>query len=381
MTMPDADLLVALKQAKLKKMFFAFVHKGADGKLLVAKKKILPKEIAEAKKEMGGGTPVTGKCFGEGGTMVFQVAKPATSALASVVKKVAKRETGLTIDPEFRLAADADAEEPEDNGAPAAGTAAPAAAPAPPRQAAAPAAPGQANVLGIQKALQKLGFDPGSLDGVMGPPTQAAVKKFQQANGLPVDGVVDSRTQAALARALQGGTAAGAAQTPPTPPAPAPSAARPPEPGADAARPPAEKELAVLEDRRRNFKKARATWIAVKTKAEQDLEKVKDGARMEYLADPQQFPKIAKGCKDIDAILDNLDDQLRDTLDAYASTPLKNQAKLHSLAAAATEILDRYRAYVEGNPLMKAIDKKEFADVTIHAPIMKALADLRKALS
>jgi hypothetical protein len=30
---------------------------------------------------------------------------------------------------------------------------------------------------------------------------------------------------------------------------------------------------------------------------------------------------------------------------------------------------------------MKAIDKKEFADVTIHAPIMKALADLRKALS
>src|SRR5205823_1599212 len=151
--------------------------------------------------------PVTGKCFGEGSTMVFQVAKPPAAALASVLKKIAKRDSGLTIDPEFRLAADADAEELEDTGAGAAVAAAPAAAPAAPA-AAVPAAPGQPNVLGIQKALQKLGFDPGQLDGVMGPPTQAAVKKFQQASGLPADGVVDAKTQAALAKALQGGTAA-----------------------------------------------------------------------------------------------------------------------------------------------------------------------------
>jgi hypothetical protein len=30
---------------------------------------------------------------------------------------------------------------------------------------------------------------------------------------------------------------------------------------------------------------------------------------------------------------------------------------------------------------MKAIDLKEFADVTIHAPVMKALRDLRKTLA
>jgi WD40 repeat protein len=55
--MPDAELTTALKQAKSKKMFFALVPKGAEGKLIVAKKKILPKEIAEAKKEIGGGLP------------------------------------------------------------------------------------------------------------------------------------------------------------------------------------------------------------------------------------------------------------------------------------------------------------------------------------
>jgi len=153
-----------------------------------------------------------------------------------------------------------------------------------------------------------------------------------------------------------------------------------PEPDAPEA-PPTPQELAVLEDRRRDFKKARSAWVRVKTEAEEDLEKVKDGAKEAYLADGDQFPKIVKGCKDIDDILDNLDDELRDTLDQYASTPLKNQNKLRNLAATATAILDRYVKYVDNNPVMKAIDEKEFADVAIHAPIKKALADLRKSLS
>jgi hypothetical protein len=145
--------------------------------------------------------------------------------------------------------------------------------------------------------------------------------------------------------------------------------------------PPTAQEMEALEDRRREFKKARAGWVAVKIKAEVDLEKVKDGARTAYLADAKQFPKIVQGCKDIDSILDNLDDALRDTLDQYASTSLKNQNKLRALAATAVEILDRYRTYVAGNEVMKAIDMKEFADVTVHAPVMKALDDLRRSLS
>jgi Putative peptidoglycan binding domain len=208
---PDAELLTALKQAKSKKMFFAFVPRGgSDGQLIVAKTKIPPKQIADAKKAIGGGNAVTGKCFGgDSGTMVFEVGKPASPALAATVKKVAKRDTGLAIEPTFQVAGDADAEE-QAPGAAAAGTAAPAAAPVAP-----PASPPQANVLGIQKALQKLGYDPGKIDGVMTPPTQAAVKKFQQANGLPADGLLGAKSQAALARALQGLAAAGGGPAPP----------------------------------------------------------------------------------------------------------------------------------------------------------------------
>lgn len=153
-----------------------------------------------------------------------------------------------------------------------------------------------------------------------------------------------------------------------------------PETGTNEAAP-APKPIEVLEDRRREFKRARAQWVTVKQRAEEDLEKVKAGARMTYAADAAQFPKIVAGCKAIDTILDNLDDELRDTLDRYAATPVRAQDKLATLAATAVEVLDRYHRYVAGNAVMRAIDEKEFADVTVHAPVMKALGDLRKALA
>lgn len=56
--------------------------------------------------------------------------------------------------------------------------------------------------LEIQAQLKKLGFDPGPLDGQDGPKTRAAVRAFQAARGLSVDGIVGDRTRAALFGAL-----------------------------------------------------------------------------------------------------------------------------------------------------------------------------------
>lgn len=150
---------------------------------------------------------------------------------------------------------------------------------------------------------------------------------------------------------------------------------------ADGTTPISPQPIEVLQDRRREFRRARAQWVTVKKRAEEDIEKVKAGARAIYRADATQYPKVVAGCKAIDEILDNLDDELRDTLDRYASTPVLAQDKLAALAATAVEVLDRYHRYVAGNALMRAIDQKEFADVTVHAPVMKALGDLRKALA
>jgi len=46
----------------------------------------------------------------------------------------------------------------------------------------------------LQEALKALGFNPGQIDGVFATTTEAAVKAFQQARGLAVDGVVGKVT-------------------------------------------------------------------------------------------------------------------------------------------------------------------------------------------
>jgi len=55
-----------------------------------------------------------------------------------------------------------------------------------------------AAVTTLQAQLQVRGFDPGPADGVYGPGTEQAVRRFQQAQGLVVDGVVGVDTWSAL---------------------------------------------------------------------------------------------------------------------------------------------------------------------------------------
>ena len=56
---------------------------------------------------------------------------------------------------------------------------------------------------GVQTALEKLGYDPGKIDGIDGPNTQAAVKAFQEAAGIGADGKVGPITRKALMTALE----------------------------------------------------------------------------------------------------------------------------------------------------------------------------------
>jgi putative peptidoglycan binding protein len=59
-----------------------------------------------------------------------------------------------------------------------------------------------AQVKVLQRALARLGYASGAVDGDYGPATQAAVKRFQTAAKLAPDGVVGPKTLAALKQAL-----------------------------------------------------------------------------------------------------------------------------------------------------------------------------------
>lgn len=55
----------------------------------------------------------------------------------------------------------------------------------------------------MQRALAQLGFDPGPIDGIVGPRTKAAIQAFQRSAGLTPDGIVGPLTQTALVARLR----------------------------------------------------------------------------------------------------------------------------------------------------------------------------------
>lgn len=61
------------------------------------------------------------------------------------------------------------------------------------------------DVVPVQEALARLGYEVGEADGIYGESTQAAVVAFQEAQGLTADGIVGAETLAALQAALDAG--------------------------------------------------------------------------------------------------------------------------------------------------------------------------------
>lgn len=66
-------------------------------------------------------------------------------------------------------------------------------------------APERAKVYNLQWTLKELGYNPGTPDGKFGQGTESAVRRFQSAKGLSVDGKVGPATKQALIDALDAG--------------------------------------------------------------------------------------------------------------------------------------------------------------------------------
>lgn len=58
----------------------------------------------------------------------------------------------------------------------------------------------------LQRKLLAMGVNPGTADGVFGPKTEGAVRRFQEREALDVDGIAGPKTLAALGLADDGGS-------------------------------------------------------------------------------------------------------------------------------------------------------------------------------
>lgn len=74
------------------------------------------------------------------------------------------------------------------------------------------------DVLDLQRELNTLGCEAGPLDGELGPDTLGAIRRFQSAAGISVDGVVGPNTRTALSNAAATGSPRCPVGPPPTAP-------------------------------------------------------------------------------------------------------------------------------------------------------------------
>jgi peptidoglycan hydrolase-like protein with peptidoglycan-binding domain len=67
----------------------------------------------------------------------------------------------------------------------------------------------QASVKQVQEKLSEQGYDVGPVDGIFGPKTQQALRKFQEDKGVQPTGQIDQQTMAALGIQGEGGAQPG----------------------------------------------------------------------------------------------------------------------------------------------------------------------------
>jgi peptidoglycan hydrolase-like protein with peptidoglycan-binding domain len=228
---------------------------------------------------------------------------------------------------------------------------------APTAPAGPPANPGQQKVMGIQRALQKCGYDPGPINGAMGPSTQAAIAKLQQANGLPADGRLNQPTQAALAKELKAKAAAAAGGLQTTNGQTAAVTAAPGSGGLAAPSSPGDGQdaAAVSKLSQAPLAKAPEIWTGALATLDAKIKALKDTLRSEFAGEgPEITAGIEKAVAKLDVILDKLDGGLADSLaKAHAAQdPAARQAALDR----SKSIVADFMKYVNTEPLIAHID-------------------------
>jgi hypothetical protein len=419
--MPAADekLAASLKQAKQTPMLFTFVAKSAtEGKLLLSKKTVAPKEVTEAKTKLGGGAIFRGRCFGEEGKMVFAVPLPPPGTLEKQVKASIQRDTGLNLQVEVRVVEGMSLGDEE--------------APADPKLAGAPPAAG--DKAAVLKRLSALAGPFKSAIAQKGPDVPRMQTLFTDIKGL-----IEKQDFVRAGQVLDVLEPLVGQPQPPSPPpppaAPAPDLAsvwlsRRTQVSTDLKKALVnkvgdtkkfaqlfsqaaafgdqkayDKALAVLDQlqpllqtalgqgpaappatpaqttRKVGAKVAyaqlRLAWDTAKKRVHAELQKLEQAILSEFQGSPA-FAELEQKLRKLDTVLERFAEGLTDTLDDGLSAQTDEDRRKYNQQAAG--IIAKYRAYVDSDPFIQQLEQNPFLPLTLRKTLGGTLAVLGKQM-
>lgn len=122
------------------------------------------------------------------------------------------------------------------------------------------------------------------------------------------------------------------------------------------------------------FAKGQTAWIAVRAKLHADIDGALKGMEEVYADDARAVAIRGR----VEPILNELDDSLAAALGAVAANA--EPAAHARLVADAGAIVARYRAFVDGEPMIAALDDNPFHPVALRTTLDAALAALSKVV-
>jgi hypothetical protein len=152
----------------------------------------------------------------------------------------------------------------------------------------------------------------------------------------------------------------------------APSAAPPPAPPPQASAPSGPAVGGTT------FARSQKAWIAARKRIEDEIAKLHDGVQAACEEHGIQDVLRKSFETKVEPMLDELDESLAEKLGELdrANDPQQHQ----KLLGEAKQIISRYQAYVNGNPMIAQLDSNPFVPVTIHKTITATLAVLSNSV-
>jgi hypothetical protein len=131
-------------------------------------------------------------------------------------------------------------------------------------------------------------------------------------------------------------------------------------------------------EKAKTFTQAAAAWSKTRDLVQQELKKLQTSILTKF-KDVPDVKKLAGSVKQLDGILDKLDDRLTRTLTQAAGAPDAGQATEKQREANA--IIKEYAAYVSRDPLLKSIDQNPFVKLNVHRTLSSALKAIAEKMA